>query len=144
MGENCMPRSANLTQAAYDAAARRANEEDASELRAVAVRYDANKRVIILTLQGNVLLEIPRERIPGLASADSGVLAAVELEGDGEYLRWPDLDVDHAVPTLLAQVLGMRTVSENARRAGSVSSPAKAAAVRRNGRKGGRPRKKAA
>jgi len=50
------------------------------------------------------------------------------------------------VPGLLMGVFGTRAwmASELARRAGQAKSPAKAAAARVNGRKGGRPRRKAA
>jgi uncharacterized protein DUF2442 len=139
-----MARSVKLTQAAYDAAVRRAEEEDVQEPRASAASYDASKDAFVLTLRGNVALVIPRERIPGLAAHDADALGNVELEGGGEYIRWPALDVDHAVPFLVAGVLGIRTVRENARLAGSVRNAKKAAAVRANGRKGGRPKKTAA
>jgi hypothetical protein len=139
-----MARSVKLSQVAYDAAVRRAKEEDAQEPRASTASYDENKDAFVLTLRGNVALVIPRERIPGLAACDADALGNVELEGGGEYIRWPALDVDHAVPFLVADVLGIRTVRENARRAGSVRNAKKAAAVRANGRKGGRPKKKTA
>jgi hypothetical protein len=144
-----MGHSVKLTQTAYDEAVQRAKEEDAREPRALAVSYDESKDALILTLRGTVLhrdvmLVIPRERIPGLTGDDPTLLGHIEIEGDGEYLRWPDLDVDHAVPFLVAGVLGIRTVRENARHAGSVRNAKKAAAVRANGRKGGRPKRTAA
>jgi hypothetical protein len=49
------------------------------------------------------------------------------------------LDIDMSVPDLLARVFGTR--SHVARPAGQVRSPAKTAAARANGAKGGRPRK---
>ncbi len=127
---------------AYAAARRRAREDDATEPRASAVRYDESKDTFVLSLRDGVVLLIPRTRIPGLTGDNSGAFARVELDDDGEYLCWSELDVDHAVPILVAAVLGIRTVQENARRAGSVKSAAKTMAVRENGRKGGRPRKK--
>jgi hypothetical protein len=140
-----MAHSVKLTQAAYEAAVRRAEEADARDPRALAVSYDESKDAFVFTLRGNITLVIPRERIPGLTDdASSVALGHVEIEGDGEYLRWPELDVDHAVPFLVAGVLGIRTVRENARHAGSVRNAKKAEAVRANGRKGGRPKKTAA
>lgn len=47
------------------------------------------------------------------------------------------LDVDFTVPGLMAGIFGTRVAM--ARRAGQATSPAKAAAARKNGRKGGRP-----
>lgn len=66
------------------------------------------------------------------------------IEGRGEYLRWPRLDVDHSVPILLEDAIGIRSVATNARHAGATITPAKAAAARMNGAKGGRPKKIAA
>jgi hypothetical protein len=52
------------------------------------------------------------------------------------------LDVDLSIPDLLAGVVGTKALM--ARQAGQSKSPAKAAAPRANGAKGGRPRKSAA
>jgi hypothetical protein len=78
----------------------------------------------------------------GLTGADPQALGNFELSGGGYGLHWPALDVDLTVPGLLAGIFG--TAKWMAAQAGRSSSPAKAAAARRNGRKGGRPRKAAA
>lgn len=60
----------------------------------------------------------------------------------GFGLHWEALDVDLSIPTLMAGSFGTKAwMRELARRAGSVTSPAKAAAARVNGAKGGRPTK---
>jgi len=51
------------------------------------------------------------------------------------------LDVDLSIPGLLSGIFG--TKAYMARRAGQATSPAKAAAARANGAKGGRPRESA-
>jgi predicted butyrate kinase (DUF1464 family) len=57
-------------------------------------------------------------------------------------LHWEDLDADLSVPGLLLSSIGRsERLSELARLAGRAKSPAKAAAARANGAKGGRPRK---
>jgi hypothetical protein len=56
-------------------------------------------------------------------------------------LHWEALDADFRVSGLLAGVFG--TKAYMARRAGQAKSPAKSAAARANGTKGGRPRKQA-
>jgi hypothetical protein len=66
-------------------------------------------------------------------------LAAVEILGNGYGLHWEALDADISVPGLLAGIFG--TKAYMARLAGRTKSPAKAAAARANGAKGGRPRK---
>jgi hypothetical protein len=76
-----------------------------------------------------------------LAQARDAELADIEILGSGHGLHWPALDADFTVPGLLMGVFGTRAwmASELARRAGQAKSPAKAAAARANGRKGGRP-----
>jgi len=62
--------------------------------------------------------------------------------GLGLGLHWERLDVDASVPGLLAGLFGTRAWLDRQRatRAGTTRSPARAAATRRNGAKGGRPR----
>jgi|ERR1700736_5264353 len=136
-----MARSADLSRDEYDAAHARAQKAAKTEPRVTGARMTGGK--LVLELGGAVKVTIPRDRVPGLQIADPRAVANVKIEGGGEYLRWPDLDVDHAVPILLADVLGIRTARDVARSAGSATSAAKAAAVRANGAKGGRPRKSA-
>jgi len=61
--------------------------------------------------------------------------------GAGYGLHREALDVDLSIPGLLAGLFG--TKAYMARHAGRATSPAKAAAARANGAKGGRPRKSA-
>lgn len=77
--------------------------------------------------------------------ADDEALTNVVIDGVGFNLHWPVLDADLYVPALVAGVFGTRDwmAREWARLAGSATSPAKAAASRTNGAKGGRPRKQA-
>jgi hypothetical protein len=98
-----------------------------------------NADALVMKLRDGVTVTIPRRKIPGLAGASADALVDFGIEGGGAYLHWGKLDVDHSVPVLLANVLGVVTAREAARRAGSVSSPKKAAAAALNGRKGGRP-----
>ena len=74
-----------------------------------------------------------------MENATADQLAEVEILGSGSGLHWEALDADLSVPNLLAGLFG--TQAYMARRAGQATSPAKAAAARTNGAKGGRPRK---
>ena len=76
-----------------------------------------------------------------METATDDQLAAVEILGNGYGLHWEALDADISVPGLLAGIFG--TKAYMARLAGQSKSPAKAAAARANGVKGGRPRKMA-
>ena len=87
-------------------------------------------------------MSIPVARIEGLAGAPASLIRSVRLQGGGYGLYWPSLDLDLAVPELVAGCFGSRTwMSALARQGGKVSSPAKRRAARANGKLGGRPRK---
>ena len=64
--------------------------------------------------------------------------------GKGYGLHWEKLDADLSIPALIVGIFGSKAwMQELARRGGASTSPAKAAAARANGAKGGRPRKSA-
>jgi hypothetical protein len=77
--------------------------------------------------------------VQGLNQATAEQLGEVEIIGAGYGLHWEALDLDYSVPGLVSGVFG--TAKWMAARAGRTVSPAKAAAARANGAKGGRPRK---
>jgi hypothetical protein len=132
---------ADLSDAEITAAARRGKLARANDPRAIAVRFDQRRRLIIIDLNNGCTFSFPPELAQGLESGSDSQLAAVEIVGGGYGLHWEAIDTDLSVPGLLAGIFG--TQAYMARRAGQTSSPAKAAAARANGAKGGRPRKAA-
>lgn len=122
--------------------ARAAYEEKMLSLRAVS--YDARADALRLTLSSGVRLSIPRSKIPLLAKADPDQLAAVYAGNSGATISQDDLDVDVSIPGLLDRLFGRAIRGNLGRRAGKVSTLAKARAARKNGRKGGRPKKRTA
>ncbi len=129
-----------LTDPELDAAERRGREFEQSALLATAVRYDATSgRLVIDFVNGSTLL-LPARQLQDLQDASDADLADVMLEF-GYGLRWEALDVEFTVPGLMAGIFGTATVLESQRRGGQSRSPAKVAAARENGRKGGRPRR---
>jgi hypothetical protein len=85
------------------------------------------------------------EQVKGLEDATLEQLANCELLGGGESIYWPALDEGASVAALAAGAFGDEPwVRQWAARGGRARSEAKAAAVRENGKKGGRPRKKTA
>ncbi|MDA8119278.1 MAG: DUF2442 domain-containing protein [Gammaproteobacteria bacterium] len=132
---------AELTDAQIDAAAERGRIARLTEPRAANARYDRDAGRVIVELINGCVFAFPPRLAQGLEVATDDQLAAVEILGTGYGLHWEALDVDLSVPGLLAGLFGTRAFM--ARNAGRAKSPAKAAAARRNGAKGGRPRKSA-
>ncbi|MFM2041862.1 MAG: hypothetical protein RLY86_438 [Pseudomonadota bacterium] len=125
-----------------DAAELRGRRSLAAEPRAASARYDAATGRVVVDLTNGCAFLFPARAAEGLETASEDDLAVVEVGGAGYGLHWPRLDVDLSVPGLLAGLFGTRAFMDRQRaaRAGSTRSPAKAAAARRNGAKGGRPK----
>jgi len=84
----------------------------------------------------------PVDFVEGLHDADPKQLEEVEVSSAGFSLHWESLDVDFTVAGLMRGIFGTRRwMAELGRMGGSATSEAKARAARRNGLKGGRPRK---
>jgi Protein of unknown function (DUF2442) len=128
-----------LTDAEIDAALARGQAARQTEPRAVTARYDRRNKRVVIGLTNGCTFSFPPRLAQGLETASDDRLSRVAILGAGHGLHWEDLDVDFTVPGLLAGMLG--TKAYMARRAGQATSPAKAAAARTNGRKGGRPRR---
>jgi hypothetical protein len=114
-----------------------------TEPRATAAFYDRTTARVVVDLVNGCTYAFPAQLVEDLQGADHDALAGVEVDGLGFNLHWPALDVDLYVPALVSGIFGTRTwvTRELARMAGRTTSPAKAAAARSNGAKGGRPRK---
>jgi hypothetical protein len=85
----------------------------------------------------------PRGLVPGLERATAADIAGIALSPAGDALSWPALDLDIYLPGLVERAFGTRLfAAATGRQGGAKRSKAKAAAAKRNGAKGGRPRKK--
>lgn len=131
----------DLTDAEINAALERGRIAQQTEPRATSARYDRKNGRIIVELTNGCTFAFQPRMAQGLEAATDDDLASVEILGAGYGLHWEALDVDLSVPGLLAGLFG--TKAYMARRAGQATSPAKSAAARTNGAKGGRPRKQA-
>ncbi|MGH7616602.1 MAG: DUF2442 domain-containing protein [Gemmatimonadaceae bacterium] len=122
---------------------RSGQDDRAAGLRAASARYDAATDFVMTTLTNGLLLGFPASAVPGLAGATPAQRAALELSPSGAGIHWEALDADISVPGLLADAVGrLASMSALGRSGGEVSSKAKTAAARANGKKGGRPKKK--
>jgi hypothetical protein len=132
---------AELTGAQIDAALERGKAARLREPRAAAARYDRQLDRVVVELTNGCTFTFPPRLAQGLEEATEDQLAQVEVLGAGYGLHWETLDADLSISGLLAGLFGTRATM--ARRAGQATSPAKAAAARANGAKGGRPHKSA-
>jgi hypothetical protein len=112
-----------------------------TEPRAARATYHTKDNVLRIELTNGAAISIPVKLIPALKWASPSEVRSVEVLGRGGGLHWEALDVDLSVPGLVSSVFaGPEWMTELGRVGGRRSSAAKAAAARRNGRKGGRPR----
>lgn len=132
---------AELTNTEIAAALERGRAAHEREPRAAAARYDRRLGRVVVELTNGCTFAFPPRLAQGLENATEDQLAQVEILSKGYGLHWEALDADLSIPGLLAGLFGTR--SYMARRAGQATSPAKVAAARTNGAKGGRPRKSA-
>lgn len=116
-----------------------------NEPRAKAARYSPTRRQVIVELTNGCSFIFPVDKAQGLAGASNKDLAAVSILGKGIGLHWEKLDADLSIASLVLGIFGSHAwMREIARRGGATSTPAKSAAARANGSKGGRPKKSTA
>jgi hypothetical protein len=108
----------------------------------VRATYDRAVDAVRLVFRGGGSMSIPRRLVPGLARQPVSKLRRIAVSPAGDALRWPSIDADVYIPGLVEQAFGQRLFAAAAgRRGGLRKTRSKAAAARRNGAKGGRPRK---
>ena len=128
----------------YKKAVSAAKKADRLEPRAEFALYDSKKKRIIVELTNGATFIFPPELAQELSEASVKELKAVSITPSGEGLRWESLDVDLSLPALMTGVFGSKTwMTELGRSGGKSVTEAKANAARRNGLRGGRPRKSA-
>ena len=99
-------------------------------------------RVVIGLSTGIEVAFRPRDA-QGLERAKPNQLDAIEISPSGLGIHFPKLDADIYLPALLEGFLGSKRwiAAEHGKLGGGTSTAAKAAAARRNGKLGGRPKK---
>jgi hypothetical protein len=134
---------ADVIDAQLKAAEARGREMLSNEPRALGAHFDPATGRVVVDLVNGCTYAFPARLVQDFQGASDDALAGVVVDGLGFNLHWPALDADLYVPALVAGIFGTRAwmKRELARAAGQATSPAKAAAARANGAKGGRPRK---
>ncbi len=122
-----------------------ARERERIATKIYTVRYDSDSDAISVELSTGSTLTVPRRVIPGFAHATARELADVALTPGNEGLWSNAVDDGVLLEQLLVFAAGETTLGTiGARLNAAKRSPARAAASRTNGAKGGRPRKTAA
>jgi DNA invertase Pin-like site-specific DNA recombinase len=115
---------------------------DATQPRAESVHYDKSDDLIVIRLRNGAIFSFPPRLAQGLEGASPEQLADSWIPPSGSSVHWESLDVDFSIPELIAGIFGTKSwMAELGRKGGQATSSAKSAAARKNGKKGGRPRK---
>jgi hypothetical protein len=105
-----------------------------------AVRYLSASDRIELDMVSGLTISLPRECSPHLAKLTKRAMQAIGLTRFGDAMEIKSKDLQVSIGGLLQRVLGL----DHSERGGRARTPAKTRAARLNGRKGGRPKKRAA
>ncbi len=122
-----------------------ARQADITEPRAISASYDSKDGRIVVELSNGAIFSVPSILCQGISGVPSRSISKVEITPAGDGLYWEELDVDLGLHELVKGIYGTRPwMTELGRKGGRTTSPAKAAAARTNGLRGGRPRARAA
>ena len=130
----------------FERANRAAERMQAGGPRAVEARYDRRMGRVVVRLSTGIDIAFAPRDAEGLEQATPADLRMIEISPSGLGLHFPAVDADLYLPALLEGFLGSRRwmASRMGAEGGRSTSEAKTAAARRNGSRGGRPRKAAA
>ena len=120
----------------------RGEQEFKSQPHAASAEYDRESNTVWVYLTNGCTFGFPPALIKELKEASAREISQVTLSPLGNALHWDDLDAHYSIGGLLAGVFGTRRwMQELGRKGGLSTSGAKSEAARKNGAKGGRPKK---
>lgn len=132
-----------ITNEDFSAANRRAADKQAVFPAVVSVHYDRRIARVVIALDSGLELAFSPKHTQGLEHAKPDDLSQVKITPSGLGIHFPSLDADLYVPALLDGFLGSKrwVAAEIGKIGGKVTTVAKAAAARQNGKLGGRPKR---
>lgn len=122
---------------------RKGTELQSSLPRAVGAHFDKRTGRIVIELNTRLDVAFAPQNVEGLENAHPSQLEPIEISPSGHGIHFPKLDADVYIPALLEGFLGSKSwmASRLGKSGGKSRSSAKAAAAKKNGQRGGRPRK---
>lgn len=125
--------------------AKAARRRERTATKICAAHFDETADAIVAELSTGASISVPRSAIPGFAQAEPKQLSDVAVTPGNEGLWSDTVDDGVLLEQLLVLAAGEATLGTlGARINAAKKTPARAAASRANGSKGGRPRKDAA
>jgi hypothetical protein len=111
--------------------------------RAIRARYDSRRRRLLIRFSTGLDVSFSPRNAQGLENATAAQLGKIEISASGYGIHFPKIDADCYLPALLLGFLGSRNwiAGRLGALGGKSRSAAKLAAARRNGMRGGRPKK---
>jgi hypothetical protein len=127
----------------FEMASRKGRKLQSETPRALGARYDRRIGRIVIQLSTGVDIAFSPRDAEGLEKATPAQLAKVEISPSGFGIHFPRIDADLYLPGLLMGFLGSRNwmAARLGALGGRSRSAAKRAAAKKNGRRGGRPKK---
>ena len=133
----------SITDDAFETANQRAAAKKTAFPAVISVRYDRRVARVVIALASGLELAFSPKHAQGLENAHPDDLKDAEITPSGLGVHFPRLDADIYIPALLEGFLGSKRwmAAEIGKLGGAASTQAKAAAARKNGKLGGRPKK---
>ncbi len=95
-----------ISDAEYEAATRRGELMKATWPAAIAVRYDAVARRVVISLSSGIDVSFPPCNAQGLENAGPDDLATAKISPSGFGIHFPRVDADIYIPNLLQGRMG--------------------------------------
>lgn len=139
------PADVPVTRAVLAKAVDRGARRKESGVRASGLRYLPGPQVMMISFRDGSAVALPVKNYPELRELGPSRLRRIELGMAGSALCLEEADLHVSIAGLVAASAPLRrmAISVAASRGGARTSEAKAAAARANGKKGGRPPKRA-
>jgi hypothetical protein len=105
-------------------------------------RFDPATRIVSIRTNDGSRIDFPIWKIRELQNASDAEVKDAYITKAGDAIHWDNLDAHYTIAGLAANIFGTKEwMQELGRKGGSAVSERKSAAARKNGARGGRPRK---